>query len=98
MAPDSTLHPRPQRRTWSSLDFNSNGVPLKLEGVGIFTPSIDRNGNIRNNFRADVRLKRRSNAPDAYRGKIINKEHIGLDDAGYKALWDADHPDDPVEV
>jgi len=31
------------------------------------------------------------------KGEIKNREHIGLDNAGYKALWDPDHPDDPLE-
>lgn len=26
------------------------------------------------------------------------KSRIGLDNDGYKELWDADHPDDPLEV
>ena len=80
------------------LAFNLRGVPVKLPGVGIFSPSIDRNGAIKNNFRSDVALKRGSNAPDAYKGEIVNRERIGLDDAGYKALWDPDHPGDPLEI
>ena len=39
-------------------------------------------------FRADVELKQGSNAPDAYKGAIRNRERMGLDDAGYKAVWD----------
>jgi hypothetical protein len=31
-------------------------------------------------------------------GRIVNRKHIGLDNAGYKALWDADHPEDPLEI
>lgn len=33
-----------------------------------------------------------------YRGTIHNRDTIGLDDAAYKQRWDADHPDDPLEV
>jgi hypothetical protein len=80
------------------LYFHGQGIPVRLEGLGIFTPSIDRNGTIRHGYRADAALKKRSNAEGAYKGRIINKECIGLDNAGYKALWDADHPGDPLEI
>ena len=80
------------------LYFNNEGTPIKLPGVGTFTPSIDRNGKFKINFRADVALKNGINAPGAYQGTVRNKDRIGLDNAGYKELWDADHPDDPLEV
>lgn len=78
--------------------FNRRGIPVKLEWVGTFTPSINRNGAIKHGYRADAKLKQRSNEAGAYTGEIINKKHIGLDNAGYKELWDADHPDDPLEA
>jgi nucleoid DNA-binding protein len=80
------------------LTFNLRGISVKLPGVGTFAPSVDRHGTIKNNFRSDAALKKGSNAPDAYKGEIVNRERIGLDDAGYKALWDPDHPGDPLEV
>ena len=43
-------------------------------------------------------MKKSINAPDAYTGRMANKSRIGLDNAGYKELWDADHPDDPLDV
>jgi hypothetical protein len=80
------------------LHFNGEGIPVRLEGLGIFTPTIDRNGTIKHNYRADAKLKQRSNAEGAYTGRITNGERIGLSNAGYKELWDADHPDDPLEI
>ncbi len=80
------------------LEFNSQGIPLKLPGIGTFSPSIDRYGKLKINYRADAALKKRSNAQDAYRGKIVNKDRIGLDNAGYKEIWDAIHPSDPLKV
>ena len=35
------------------------------------------------------------NAPDAYKGEVRNTNRTGLDDAGYKALWNANHTDAP---
>lgn len=80
------------------LYFNSQGTPVKLPGVGTFTPSISREGTFKINLRTDMGLKKRLNAPDAYTGTLLNKNRIGLDNAGYKELWDADHPDDPLDV
>jgi hypothetical protein len=56
-----------------------------------------REGTFKINFRADVDLKR-INAPGAYTGTVLNKNRIGLDNAGYKELWDADPADDPLEI
>jgi len=80
------------------LFFNGQGTPLKLPGVGIFSPSIDRDGTIKINLRADSSLKSGLNAANGYTGPIQNRANVGLDDAGYKALWDADHPADPLEI
>jgi hypothetical protein len=80
------------------LFFNSQGTPVKLPGVGILTPSVDRDGTFKINFRVDAALKKRIDAPGAYTGKVRNKNRAGLDNAGYKQLWDADHPGNPLEI
>ncbi|RLC69511.1 MAG: hypothetical protein DRI81_20380 [Chloroflexi bacterium] len=80
------------------LYFNSQGTPVKLPGVGTFSPSVNREGAFKINFRTDANLKKRINAPDAYTGTLVNKSRAGLDNAGYKELWDADHPGNPLEV
>ncbi len=80
------------------LYFSSQGTPVKLPGVGTFTPCVNRRGTFKINFLADTNLKKRINAPDAYTGRMHNKGRIGLDNAGYKELWDADHQDDPLGV
>ncbi|MBN1221218.1 MAG: hypothetical protein JXM69_20005 [Anaerolineae bacterium] len=78
--------------------FNRQGTPIKLPGIGIFSPSVDREGTIRINLRADSKLKKGVNAPDAYVGKMLNRSNIGLDNPTYKNLWDTEHPDDPLEL
>lgn len=80
------------------LYFNCQGRPVKLPGLGIFRPSINRSGQYKINLRPDMALKKGINGSDAYTGKVNNKENINLDNAGCKALWDADHPDDPLEI
>ncbi len=80
------------------LHFNGRGIPVKLPGVGTFTPSVDRHGTLRINTRPDVVLKKGINRPDGFTGSMRNKNRIGLDNAGFKALWDVDHPTDPLEI
>jgi len=62
------------------LAFNNRGIPVKISGVGTFTPSIGRHGDIRHNFRAAKELKKGSTVADTYHGEIINRERIGLSD------------------
>ncbi len=80
------------------LDFNREGHPLKLPGVGTFTPYIDRDGTIVIRFRPEVTLKKGLNEDGFFRGNLKNAENTGLTNEEYKALWDADHPEDPLEI
>ncbi len=80
------------------LYFNSQGTPVKLDGIGTFAPKIDRDGQFNIYLRPDTRLRRNINMPHAYTGPIRNKGNIGLDNETYKALWDLAHPDDPLEI
>ena len=61
------------------LFFVKDGTPVKFPGVGTFTPSIDRNGELTINFRADMALKNGINTPNAYGGVIANKDNIAID-------------------
>ena len=87
-----------QEQSEALIHFGKNGTPVKLPGVGIFSPSIDRNGEFSVNFRADTALKNGINAPSAYRGGVKNKANIGIENERLKALWDAEHPDDQLEL
>ena len=87
-----------QEMSEAILFFNGQGTPVKLPGLGTFKPSIDRHGMLKINLRTDSALKNGINAPGAYSGEIINKANVGLDNAAYKEKWDADNPDDPLEI
>ncbi len=78
--------------------FNCQGTPLKLPGIGIFSPSINREGTLKVNLRTDNELRNGVNNAGAYVGRVLNKSAIGLTNEEYKDLWDADHPDDPLEL
>lgn len=80
------------------LFFNGAGTPVKLPGVGTFTPSISRDGQFRVKFRADQALKNGLNAANAYHGRMVNKANIGISNEDLKAAWDADNPDDLLEL
>ncbi len=59
------------------LHFLAMGRPVRLEGIGIFTPSIKLDGKIKINFRINKRLQERLNMSGAFTGEIKNKENIG---------------------
>ncbi|MCB8967115.1 MAG: hypothetical protein R3E31_24025 [Chloroflexota bacterium] len=80
------------------LFFSGQGTPMKIPGVGTFSPSINRHGEMKINFRADVALKKGINNADVYVGRMKNKSGASLTNADLKTLWDAAHPDDPLEI
>ncbi|NOH04860.1 MAG: hypothetical protein HND47_24280 [Chloroflexi bacterium] len=87
-----------QEQSEAILYFNKDGVPVKLPGVGTFTPSIEGDGTFNIGFRADPALKKGINSTDAYEGEIKNRERIGWTRQQYKELWDSEHPQDPLEI
>ena len=78
--------------------YASQGTPVKLPGVGTFTPVIKRDGEFKIGFRADAELKRAINTPGAFEGRMKQRKNIGISNEKLKELWDADHPDDPLEI
>lgn len=80
------------------LYFNRRGTPVKLAGLGIFSPSISRDGKYRIKIRPDAKLVKGINADAAFNGRVLNRDTIGLDNDGFKAMWDAEYPDDPLEL
>jgi len=80
------------------MHFACVGQPVRAPGLGRVRPSIGRDGQIRLHITPDPRVVAAINRQGAYRGKIQNRTRIGLDNAGYKALWDAAHPDDTLAL
>lgn len=80
------------------LYFIRQGTPINLPGLGRFSPGIGRDGKYRFNVRVDKCLVDGMNEKDAYTGRLENPENIGLDNEGFKVLWDARHPRDPLEI
>jgi len=74
------------------------GTPIRLPGFGRLRPTMDRSGTIHLCCAADPAVVRALNTSGAYTAPIVNSANIGLDDAGYKAMWDAEHPEDPLTL
>jgi nucleoid DNA-binding protein len=84
--------------TEAVLYHSHQGKAVNLPGLGIFSPAVDRSGNFRIRIRIDPRLQKGITATQVYLGQMVNREHIGFTGREYKLLWDADHPDDPLEL
>ena len=78
------------------LFFAKQGSPVKLEGLGIFTPTIDLEGALDLAFRLDVSIDGALNAAGAFKGDVVNRENIGKTSADLKALWNTAHPSDLI--
>jgi hypothetical protein len=77
------------------LHFNRLGRGVKLEGLGTYLPNINYRGELDAAHRLDRRLKRELNN-GSFSGKIRNKRNIGKSAAEVIAMWNAEHPEDPV--
>jgi hypothetical protein len=77
------------------LHFNLQGRGVKLEGLGTYLPNINYKGEIDAAHRLDRRLKRQLNN-GSFSGKIRNKKNIDKTVEQVVAMWNAEHPDDPV--
>ena len=80
------------------LFYNSQGIPVKIPGLGTFAPSMDRKGKVRMNLRFEKSLIKKMNEANFYTGDVANKGNIGLSNEEYKVLWDEANPDDPMVI
>lgn len=58
-------------------DHLKEGTPVRLEGIGIFSPSIKLDGTIKIKFRADKELIQDLNLNNNLHQKITNQKNIG---------------------
>ncbi len=80
------------------IHYCRGGAAVRLPGIGRVRPTVDRDGQVRVRIVADSELDRALGNRGAYRGEILNRANMGLSDAELKLLWDAEHPDDPLEL
>jgi hypothetical protein len=77
--------------------FCLEGNAVKISGLGTFGPSIQLNGRLRVNTRLDVGINKAMNVVGAFKGAVVNRDNIGKTSDDLVELWNAEHPDDPVE-
>jgi nucleoid DNA-binding protein len=78
------------------VDALSAGRPVKLDGIGTFTPVIRLNGELSINVRVDREPIKDLNKPGRFTGGIRNRPNIGRSADELIQGWNANHPDDPV--
>jgi hypothetical protein len=65
------------------MDHLKNATPVRLEGIGIFSPTLKLDGTVNVRFRPDKEFLRELNAQkDNLRDRITHKKNVGktLDD------------------
>ncbi|MGD2058445.1 MAG: hypothetical protein PVF85_07595 [Anaerolineales bacterium] len=78
------------------LFFTSSGQPVKLDGLGTFTPGIRLSGEFTLNVRVDRDLIDGLNKPDAFKGRISNRANIGKSGDDLVEQWNRSVPEDQV--
>ena len=76
--------------------FARSGQATKLPGMGTFTPTLRADGDFHMTFRPAVELKQALNQGDFW-GRLNNQKNRGKSADALVALWNEQHPEDPVE-
>ncbi len=77
--------------------FARSGRPVRIDDLGTYTPDINLDGSFVPLYQADAELKDRLNARNFFSGTIQHRENVGKTADELVAMWNRDHPDDPVE-
>jgi hypothetical protein len=68
--------------------FLKDGYPMRLPGIGSFSPTIRLDGRINIKFRPEKKLNNKLNTKNAFHGTIKNKKNIGKSIDELKQLLD----------
>lgn len=74
------------------------GEAVQLPGIARFEVTVGMDGTLRLKSKPDRGLKRRISELRDFEGEIANREHIGLSSEQPAAMWNAEHPDDPIRA
>ncbi len=94
---DSTIHAVLRELHSALLFYARQGYSVRLDGVGLFSPTIDKDGTFSFNVRPDKKLLLRFNDDGKFYGKLRNKEMIGKTEKDYRRRWNDEHPDDKIK-
>jgi hypothetical protein len=75
--------------------YNRMGRGVKVAGLGTYLPNIHLDGTLDVEHRLDKSIKRGLNEKK-YVGHILNQKYIGKTSDDLVAVWNVEHPDDPV--
>lgn len=78
--------------------FGSQGMNVKMDGVGTFTPTVQLDGTFGMAYRADNEIKNQLNDQGRFSGTLKNRDMIGLSQQDIIERWNSEHPDDPIKV
>lgn len=77
--------------------FNMAGRPVRLRGLGTFSPTIELEGRFGINHRPDKHLISEINIPDRFNGDIVNRDMLGKTVQELVKRWNTEHPKDKVK-
>ena len=80
------------------LYFLRRGSSVRVPGIGRFRAIMARDGSLRLHLVPDKRLVVALQDQEQLETTVEHAERIGWTDAQYKVLWDAEFPEDPLEV
>lgn len=80
------------------LFFLRRGSAVRLPGIGRLRVFMNRDGILRLHLVPDKLLLAALQDHEHLTATVEHAERIGWTDADYKAMWDAEYPDDPLEI
>jgi hypothetical protein len=72
------------------------GRAVKVEGLGIWTPSVALDGTFSVQFKPDLAFAYALNEPGVFTGTILNSHNIGKTSQDLIDLWNEANPENPV--
>jgi hypothetical protein len=73
------------------------GRAVKVEGLGIWTPTVGLDGKISIQYKPDLAFNYELNQPGVFTGTILNRENIGKTSEELIAMWNEANPADLVD-
>jgi hypothetical protein len=78
------------------IEYCRSGRAVKVEGLGIWTPTIGLDGTFDIQYRPDPAFSYGLNVPGVFTGTILNRENIGKTSEELVAKWNEANPQDQV--
>jgi hypothetical protein len=73
------------------------GRAVRLNGLGIYAPSVGLDGTITIHHCTDRYLIKELNKQGAFRGEILHRKHIGKKRDDLEMLWNEAHSEDSID-